>query len=94
MEEALSHAGPLSLLVEPYAPRAVVDVAASDNCIYRRVHLYASDFCSREVLLVIDVMDMAVLYSGKHSAEMSDDTGLSAVMDVASSYDMRSYGLF
>ena len=94
VEQVLSYAGALCLPVEPEASGAVVDMVPAVNHVDRRVHFDAADLGACQVLAVVDVVDMIVLDDGEHAAQMADDTGLAAVMNVASADDVRTDLLF
>ena len=94
VEEVLGHAGALCLPVEPEASGAVVDMVPAVDHVDRRVHLDAADLGACQILPVVDMVDMIVLDDGEHAAQMADDAGLAAVVDVASADDVRTDLLF
>lgn len=49
------------------------------------MHFNSADFCSGKILLVINMMDIIIFNNGKYTAEMSDNTGLSAIVNITSS---------
>jgi hypothetical protein len=55
-----------------------------DGC----VHFYTADFRSEQILLVIDVMYMVVLDYGEHTAQVTDDTCLAAIVYATAADDM------
>ena len=74
----------LRLPVQPDSSGAVVDVVPTDDHIDGCMHLDSTDLCTGQILLVVDVMNMIILNNGKNSSQMSNNTSLSAVMDVTS----------
>ena len=94
MKQILRHTGTLCLPVQPQATRAVMEMIPPNNHVDRRMHLDTADLCSGQVLAVIDVMNMVIFDHGEHTAQMADDTGLSAVVNIASADNMRPDPLF
>ena len=88
VEQVLCHPGTLCLPVQPKTARAMVDMIAAEDNVDGGVHFNSADFCAGQILLVIDIMNMVIFYNGKNAAKMSDNTGLSAVMDMAAASDM------
>ena len=88
VEEVLGHAGALRLPVQPQAARAVVDVVAAVDHVDGGVHLDAADLRAGQVLADVDVVDVVVLNDGKRAAQMADDAGLAAIVDVAAPHDV------
>ena len=68
----------------------MVDMISSVDNVYRCMHLDPADLGTGQILFVVDMMDVIVLYDRENSSEMSYYAGLSAVVDMASSYDVRS----
>jgi hypothetical protein len=58
------------------------------------MHLDTADLGASKILLIIDVVDMIFFNYREYSAQMTYDSCLSAVMDVASSDEMASDILF
>ena len=54
------------------------------------MHFDPANFSTCQILLIINVMDMIILNNGKYSAQMSHNTCLTAVVNVASSDNMRT----
>ncbi len=90
MKQVLRHPRSLRLPVEPEASRAVVNVVAAENAVDCRMHLDAADLGTGQVLAVVDVVDVVVLNNRENAAEVSDDTGLPAVMNIAAADDVAS----
>ena len=90
VEQILAHAGALCLPVEPKSPGTMVEMIPADNHVNGRVHLNTANLSACKVLLVIYVVDMIVLNDREHTTQVSDDAGLSTVMDVAAAYDVRA----
>ena len=88
VEEVATDAGALSLPVEPDAHGGVVDVVAADRHVDGGVQLDARDLRARQLLHVVDVVDVVVLDRGEHAAHAADDAGLLAVVDVAAADDV------
>ena len=63
---------------------------SAENNINGRVHLDSADFRAGKVLLVVDVVNVIVPNDREYTAQMSDNTALFAVMDVATANDVRS----
>ena len=63
-------------------------MVAADGHVNGRMHFDAPDLGSGKVLLVVDMVDMVILDHGEYAAQMTHDTGLAAVMDIASADDM------
>ena len=47
------------------------------------MHLDPADLSSGQILLIVDVMNLVVLNQRENTAKMSDDSRLSAVMNIA-----------
>ena len=88
VEQVLGDAGALGLPIQPDAAGAVVDVVAAENHVDGGVHLNAANLRAREVLLVVDVVDVVVLDDGEHAAQVAHNAGLAAVVDVAAADDV------
>ena len=58
-------------------------MVSPDHYINGRVHLNSADFRAGQVLLVIDVVNVVILYDREHPSQMPYNTGLSAVMNIA-----------
>ena len=94
MEQILRHPGALTLPVQPDATGAVMKMIVTDDHIDRCMQLDTANLRSCQIPLIINMMDVIVLNYGKYTAQITDDTGLSAIMDMAVAYDMRTDGLF
>ena len=94
MEQILRNSCSLSLPVKPETSRAVMEMVLSDNNIDGRMHLDSAYFRARKVLLVVYVVNMIVLDDREYTAEMSDDTGLSAIMNIVVSYYVGTVSVF
>ena len=94
MEQILRYSRSLSLPVKPQSSCAVMNVILSYHYIDRSMHFYSTDLSSRKIVSVVDVMDLVLLNKAEHSAEMPDNTGLPAIMNIASPDNMRSDVLF
>ena len=90
MEQILRHSRSLRLPVQPEPPCAMINAVSADHHINCSVELDSADLGACQVLSVVDVMNVIVLNQRKDSAKMSDDSGLTAVMDITSANDMRS----
>ena len=88
MEEISCNAGSLCLPVKPQTTGTVVDMIATEDNINCSMHFDTADFCSCQILLVVNVMDMIVFNNGKYTAQMSYDACLTAVMDLTSAHNM------
>ena len=88
MEQILCHTGALRLPVKPQTAGAVMEMIPSDDHVDGRVHLDSADLRARQILTVVDMVDMVILDHGEYAAQMTHDTGLAAVMDIASADDM------
>ena len=88
MEQILCHTGALRLPVKPQTAGAVMEMIPSDDHVDGRVHLDSADLRARQILTVVDMVDMVILDHGEYAAQMAHDTGLAAVMDIASADDM------
>ena len=93
VEQIPGDAGALGLPVQPDAAGTVVDVVAPDGHVDGRVHLDAADLRASEILLVVDVVDVIVFNGGEYTAQVADDAGLPAVVDVAAAHGVGAYGL-
>ena len=71
-----------------------MNMISAEYTVDRSVHFNAADLRPGEVLLIVDVMNVVVFDQGENAAKMSDDPRLAAVVNVASSHDMRADGLF
>ena len=80
----------LRLPVEPQAAGAMMEMVAADDRVDRRMHLNTADFRAAKLLLIVDMMDVVIFDNGKYTAQVSDDTGLLAIMDSAAADDMAS----
>ena len=89
----LSNSRALRLPVEPESAGAVVDAVAADDRVNGGVELNSADLRSGEILLKIDVVYMVILDKRKSAAEMPDDTGLTAIVDIAAAHDVAAYAL-
>ena len=69
-----------------------MEVVSPDHYINGRVHLNSADFRAGQVLLVIDVVNVVILYDREHPSQMPYNTGLSAVMNIAAAHNMRTDG--
>ena len=94
MEQVLCYPRSLCLPVQPEPPGTVMDMIVAENGVDGRMHLDASDLSPHQVLLVIDVMDVIALDYREDPAQMSHDTSLSAVMDMAAPHCMASCRFF
>ncbi|CCX66920.1 unknown [Firmicutes bacterium CAG:791] len=90
IHQVLRHAGSLRLPVKPDASRAVVNPVSAENNINGRVHLDSADFRTGKVLLVVDVVNVVVLNDREHTSQMTDNTGLSTVMNRAAANDVTA----
>ena len=88
IHQVLRQAGSLCLPVKPDASRAVVNPVSAENNINGRVHLDSADFRAGKVLLVVDVVNVVVLNDREHTSQMTDNTGLSTVMNRAAANNM------
>ena len=61
-------------------------MVSPDHYINGRVHLNSADFRAGQVLLVIDVVNVVILYDREHPSQMPYNTGLSAVMNIAAAH--------
>ena len=93
MKKIRCDSGALALPVEPDTARAVVEMIVSYYHIYGRVELDATYLRTGKITLVIYVMYMIILYEREYAAQVSYDPRLSAIMDLAVSDDMRTYGI-
>ena len=66
----------------------MMKMIAADDHVDRGMHFNASDLRARKVLLVVDVMDVIILNQREYTAQMTDDAGLAAVVNVAAAHDM------
>ena len=64
-----------------------------DDNIDRGMELDPSGLGSRNIPLIVNVMDMIILYDGENASQITNNTGLSAVMDIAVPYCMRTHRL-
>ena len=93
MQEVLSDTCSLCLPVAPDSHPAVMYVIPAEDNVNGRMELDAGNFRSSELLHIVDVMDVVILDDREYASHSSYDTGLFAVMDMASSYDMSADGL-
>ena len=91
MEQILGNSCTLSLPVEPHTSCAVVYMISSEYHINCGMHLDTADLSTGEILLVVYVMDMIVLDDGENSAHMTYDTGLTALVYMTASDNVRTY---
>ena len=66
----------------------------ADDDIDRRMQFDTARLGAGKIPLVVIVMDMVVLYDREYTAEVSNDTGLTIVVYVAVSNDVRSDRIF
>ena len=88
MKKISGNACSLCLPVQPDSSSTVVDMVSADDHIDSCVHFDTADLCAGQVLLVVDMVDVIIFNNGKNTSQMSDNTGLTAVMDVTSSDDV------
>ena len=88
MKQVLGHSSTLGLPIQPQASGTVMEVVSPDHYINGRVHLNSADFRAGQVLLVIDVVNVVILYDREHPSQMPYNTGLSAVMNITASDNM------
>ena len=93
MEQVLCDARPLCLPVKPQTSRAVMNMVPADLHINSRMHLDAADLRAGQILLIVDVVDLIVLDNREHAAQMADNAGLSAVVDIIAANDMGADSL-
>ena len=94
MKQVLGHSSTLGLPIQPQASGTVMEVVSPDHYINGRVHLNSADFRAGQVLLVIDVVNVVILYDREHPSQMPYNTGLSAVMNIAAANHMGTDLLF
>ena len=92
MKQVLGHSSTLGLPIQPQASGTVMEVVSPDHYINGCVHLNSADFRAGQVLLVIDVVNVVILYDREHPSQMPYNTGLSAVMNIAAAHNMRADG--
>ena len=68
----------------------MMKMVSLDEHIYRCVHLNSANFRTCQILFIVDMMNMIILNDGKHTAQMPDNTGLSAIMNITTSYNVAS----
>ncbi len=90
VHQVLRHARSLNLPVEPDSSRAVVNMVSAENNVNRRMHLDAADLGTRQVLFIINMMDVVVLDHREHPAKVSHDSGLTAVMNLTAAHDVAA----
>ena len=93
MQEVLCNTCSLCLPVTPDTHPAVMDMISAEDDIDSGMELDTCDLRSAELLHAVNVMDVVVFDDRKYASHSSYDTGLFAVMDMASSYDMSADGL-
>ena len=93
VEEVPGYPGSLCLPVQPQSPGAVVDVVSTDDCVDGSMHFDAADFRPGQILLVVDVVNVAVLNDGEYASQMSHNAGLTAVVNIAAADNMGTDGL-
>ena len=76
MKQILRHACTLYLPVKPDSACTMVDMISPENHVDRRMHFDPSDLRARQILLVINMMDMIIFYNGEHTAQMPNDSCL------------------
>ena len=88
MEQILCHPGALTLPVQPDASGTVMEMIVTDDHIDRCMQLDTANLRPCQIPLIINMIDVIVLNYGKYTAQITDDTGLPAVMDITVPYDM------
>ena len=94
MEKIAGNPRPLALPVQPDPARAVMEMIIAYHDIDRGMQLDPADLCSRKISFIIDMMNVISLDDGKNTTQISDDTGLSAVMDLTAADDMMGSDRF
>ena len=94
MEQVSSDARALRLPVKPYTACAVMYVVMAVHNVYCGVHLNSADLRSCKVLLVVYVVNVIIFNKRENATQVTDNTGLSAVMNMAPPYDVRADVLF
>ena len=90
MENILGDTSALHLPIQPDTTGAVMNMISPIDAIDCCMHLDATDLCSSQILLIINVMDVAVLNDGECSTQMAHDTSLTAVMDMSATDNVRA----
>ena len=87
-------AGSDSLPVKPDTTDTVYKYVVLDDHIYCSVELNTANLGAAELDVGIDVVNVIVLYCGKDSPEVSDYSGLAAVVNMVVAYNMRADVVF
>ena len=90
MEKVLGYSGSLCLPVQPDSSRAVVDMVSAEYDIDGCMHFNPADFCTGQILLIINMMNMVILNQGKYASQMPYDSCLAAVVNIAPSDNMMA----
>ena len=90
MQEIAGDPGSLCFPVAPDTHPAVMDVVSAEGYVDCRMELDTSDLGAAKLLHVVNVMDVVVLDDREYASHSSYDTGLLAVMDVTSSYNVTA----
>ena len=88
IEQVLRDACSLSLPVQPESPGTMMETISPDDHVNGSMELNPANLCTGQILLVVDMVDLIIFNYGKNTAQMSYDTGLSAVVNVAASDNM------
>jgi hypothetical protein len=52
------------------------------------MHFDSTDFCSCKILLVVDVVNVVIFNQREYSAKVTDNTCLSAVVNITAAYNV------
>ena len=94
MEQILGNTGSLRLPVQPQASGAMMKMISADDHVNGCMHFNAANFCSCQVLFVVDMMNMIILNNREYTTKMPYDSGLSTVMNIAAANHMGTDLLF
>src|SRR5690606_24426799 len=90
MEQILGNPGALRFPVAPDAHGAMVDMVAADDDINGGMEFDPGDFCSAELLHIIDMVDMVVFNDAEHPTHPADNSALFTMVDVTAANDMAT----
>ena len=74
--------GSLSLPVEPHSAGTVVNHIATVDAVNCCMHFNSANFAACKILLVIYVMNMTVFNKRENSTQMSNNSSLTAIMNI------------
>ena len=92
MEKVARNSCALRLPIEPYSSCAVVEMVVLYGNVKGGVKLNSANLGTREISLVVNMMNVVVLNSRENAAKIADDTRLTAIVDFTVANGVRADG--